>query len=177
MVKFGSGSTALYLVPAFNSNFRYSAVSACIMHVPRDNGMHCRGGCALCVVEDVEIGPRRHICLFPGPAQLPAVIKNGAWRNDIELFYCSLQASSVALPSRLVGGGRTLKQATTALTNKANKDGGRGVGGKKGPIMGWSCWCEGVPEEIKLPRQMDCFCRLNLFCISVEEGARRKYLK
>lgn len=53
MVKFGCGSTALYLVPAFNSNFRYSAVSACIMHVPRDNGMHCRGGCALCVVGDV----------------------------------------------------------------------------------------------------------------------------
>lgn len=53
MVKFGCGSTALYLVLAFNSNFRYSAVSACIMHVPRDNGMHCRGGCTLRVVEDV----------------------------------------------------------------------------------------------------------------------------
>lgn len=36
------------------------------------------------------------------------------------------------LPSRLVGGGRTLKQATTALTNKANKK------WKEGGGLGWA---------------------------------------
>lgn len=34
MVKFDCGSTALHLVPALNSNFKYRTVSACIMHVP-----------------------------------------------------------------------------------------------------------------------------------------------
>lgn len=57
MVTFGCGSAALYLVPAFNSNFRYSTVSACIMHVPQDNGMHCRGGCELCCEDVVKLVP------------------------------------------------------------------------------------------------------------------------
>lgn len=37
------------------------------------------------------------------------------------LFYCSLQTSAAALPSRLVAGWRVLKRAISALTNKLNK--------------------------------------------------------
>lgn len=110
----------------------------------------------MCCWRCVEIGPRRHICLCPGPAQLPAVIKNGARRDDTELFYCSLQASDAALPSRLVGGGRTLKQATTALTNKANKDGGRGGAGKG------QLWA-GVVGVKACQRRLNCHARWTVF--------------
>lgn len=69
----------------------------------------------------VEIGPLCHICLCPGPSQHPAVIKSRAWCDDIVLFYCSLQTSAAAPPSRLVAGWRVLKRAISALTNKLNK--------------------------------------------------------
>lgn len=57
MVISDCSSRALHLVPAFNSNFRYSTVSACIMHTPWDNGMHCRGGCWLCCGDRLELVP------------------------------------------------------------------------------------------------------------------------
>lgn len=73
----------------------------------------------------VGIGPLCHICLCPGPSQHPAVIKSRACCDDIVLFYCSLQTSSSALPSRLVAGWRVLTCAISALTNKLNNKYGK----------------------------------------------------